>query len=261
MERNEGRGRVAVVTGGASGIGLATAGVLVRRGWRVVVSDIDAQANREAAASIGAEAEPFDVVDEIATEDALRCIEARLGPIEALVANAGIIQSGGRPEDLSLQEFDRVIAVDVRGVYVSCVAAGTRMIKRGRGGIVITGSVTASRTAPLHAYAPSKAAVVHMASCLAAAWGRSGVRVNALSPGYVATPALNDVIKRGQRDPKLLTEGSALGRMVDPEEIGRGVAFLLSDDAGAITGINLPIDAGWLAGAHLTTYGGVPAAL
>jgi NAD(P)-dependent dehydrogenase (short-subunit alcohol dehydrogenase family) len=258
MERNDGRGRTALVTGGASGIGLATAGVLVRRGWRVVVSDINAQANREAAASIGAEAEPFDVVDEIATENAFRTIEARLGPIEALVANVGVIQSGGRPEDRSLKEFDRVIAVNLRGVYISCVAAGTRMIKRGHGGIVITGSVTASRTAPLHAYAPSKAAVVHMASCLAAAWGRSGVRVNALSPGYVATPALNDVIKRGQRDPMLLTEGSALGRMVDPEEIGRGVAFLLSDDAAAITGINLPIDAGWLAGAHLTTYGGVP---
>jgi NAD(P)-dependent dehydrogenase (short-subunit alcohol dehydrogenase family) len=100
------------------------------------------------------------------------------------------------------------------------------MIERGRGGIVITGSITASRTAPLHAYAPAKAAAVHMASCLAAAWGRSGVRVNALSPGYVATPALKVTIERGQRDPKLLIGGAALGRMVDPDEIGRGVAFL-----------------------------------
>ena len=99
-----------------------------------------------------------------------------------------------------------------------------------------------------------------MASCLAAAWGRSGVRVNAISPGYVTTPALKAAIERGQRDPKLLADGAALGRMVDPDEIGRGVAFLLSDDASAITGINLTVDAGWLAGAHLTTYGGVPPA-
>jgi NAD(P)-dependent dehydrogenase (short-subunit alcohol dehydrogenase family) len=256
MKRDDGRGRVALVTGGASGIGLATAGVLIERGWRVVISD----ANRDAAARIGAEPVPFDVTDEHATGAAVADIEARLGPVEALFANAGVIQSGGRAENLPLAEFDRVIAANLRGVYVSCLAAGQRMIKRGRGGIVMTGSVTAWRTAPLHAYAPSKAAVVHMAACLAADWGRSGVRVNAVSPGYVGTPPVLANIGRGTRDPKLLIDGAALGRMVEPEEIGRGVAFLLSDDASAVTGINLPIDAGWLAGAHLTTYGGVPPA-
>ncbi len=260
MKRNEGRDRIAVVTGGASGIGLATAGVLIERGWRVVISDINAKANDESAAKIGANSVPFDVTDEQATEAAFADIEDRLGPVEALFANAGVIQSGGRAEDLPLAEFDKVIAANLRGVYVSCLAAGKRMIKRGKGGIVITGSVTASRTAPLHAYAPSKAAVVHLAACLAADWGRSGVRVNAVSPGYVATPPLMAVIERGMRDPKLLIEGSALGRIIEPDEIGRGVAFLLSDDASAITGINLPIDAGWLAASHLTTYGGVPAA-
>ncbi|GJD53236.1 4-formylbenzenesulfonate dehydrogenase TsaC1/TsaC2 [Methylobacterium crusticola] len=257
MERDEGRGRVAVVTGGASGIGLATAGVLAARGWRVVISDLDADACAAAAGPIKAEPVAFDVVDEAATQAALDAIEARLGPVEALMANAGLIQPGGRPEERPLAEFDRIIAVNLRGVYVSCLAAGTRMARRGAGGIVITGSVTASRTAPLHAYAPSKAAVVHMAACLAAEWGRSGVRVNAVSPGYVATPPLRAAMERGQRDPRLLTEAAALGRMVEPEEVGRGVAFLLSDDAAAITGINLPVDAGWLAGAHLSTYGGV----
>lgn len=260
MQRNEGRGRVAVVTGGASGIGLATARILVERGWRVVVSDVDEEGNAEAAAAIGAEAVPFDVASEGETEEAFARIEERLGPIEALFANAGVIQSGSRPEELPLAEFDRVIAVNLRGVYVSCISAGALMIRRRAGGIVVTGSVTATRTAPLHAYAPSKAAVVHMAACLAAEWGRSGVRVNAVSPGYVGTPPVLANIERGTRDPKLLIEGSALGRMVEPAEIGRGVAFLLSDDASAITGINLPIDAGWLAGAHLTTYGGVRAA-
>ena len=257
MERDEGRGRVALVTGGASGIGLATAGVLAARGWRVVIGDRDAARCDAAAAGIGVVSVPFDVVDEAATLAAIEGIEARLGPVEALMANAGLIQGGGRPEDLGLAEFDRIIAVNVRGVYVSCLEAGQRMARRGRGGIVITGSVTAWRTAPLHAYAPSKAAVVHMAACLAAEWGRSGVRVNAVSPGYVATPPLQAAIDSGRRDPALLTEGSALGRLVEADEIGRGVAFLLSDDAGAITGINLPIDAGWLAGANMSTYGGV----
>src|SRR4051794_27981309 len=90
LKRDEGRGRVAVVTGGASGIGLATAGVLIERGWKVVICDVNADANRDAAASIGAESVPFDVADEIATEAAFADIEARIGPIEALFANAGV---------------------------------------------------------------------------------------------------------------------------------------------------------------------------
>ncbi len=257
MERNEGLGRVAVVTGGASGIGLATARVLVDRGWRVVLSDINVEGCHDAAASIGAQSMPFDVAHESATEEAFAGIEQRFGPVEALFANAGLIQAGGRPEELPFAEFDRVIAVNLRGVYVSCVTAGALMVKRGRGGIVITGSVTATRSAPLHAYAPSKAAVVHMASCLAAEWGRSGIRVNAVSPGFVGTPPVLANIQNGKRDRRLLVEGSALGRLVEPVEIGRVVAFLLSDDASAITGINLPVDAGWLASSHLTTFGGV----
>jgi len=255
--RNEGRGRVALVTGAASGLGLATATVLAGRGWRVVVSDLEQSRCEAAAGPIGAQAMAFDVADEAATEAAFDAIEARFGPIEAVMANAGLIQPGGRPEDLPLAEFDRIMSVNLRGVYVSCLAAGRRMAPRGRGGIVVTGSVTATRTAPLAAYATSKAAVVHLAACLAAEWGRAGVRVNAVSPGFVATPPIQSAIQRGLRDPALLAEAAALGRMVEAEEIGRAVAFLLSDDASAITGINLPVDAGWLAGAHLTTYGGL----
>lgn len=260
MERDEGRGRVALVTGGASGIGLATAGVLAGRGWRVVIGDLDLDRTREAAGPIGAEAVAFDVSDAEATEAAVLDVEARFGAVEALMANAGLIQTPTRPEDYALADFDRIIAVNLRGVYVSCVAAGRRMAARGAGGIVVTGSVSAFRAVPLHAYGPAKAAVVHMATCLAAEWGRSGVRVNAVSPGFVATPPLQAAIQRGQRDPALLRETAAMGRLVEAEEIGRAVAFLLSDDASAITGIDLPVDAGWLAGSHMATYGGVRAA-
>ena len=255
--RDEGRGRVALVTGGASGIGLATATVLAGRGWHVVVADLDLDRCRAAADPIGGEAIAFDVSDEAATERAMTEIEARVGPVAALVANAGLIQPPTRPEDFALADFDRIIAVNLRGVYVSCVAAGRRMVARRAGGIVVTGSVSASRPLPLHAYAPAKAAVVHMAACLAAEWGRAGVRVNAVSPGFVGTPPLLAAIQRGQRDPALLRDATALGRMVEPVEIGHAVAFLLSDDANAITGIDLPVDAGWLVGAHQTTYGGV----
>ena len=260
MQKSEQSGSVVLVTGGASGIGLASAAILKTRGWQVVISDVDPGRTEAAASDLQVGWTTFDVSDEPATEKAFEHIESQFGPVEALVANAGLIQPGGLAEDLPLAEFDRIINVNLRGVYISCIAAGKRMVKRGAGGIVVTGSVTATRTAPLHAYAPAKAAVVHLASCLAAELGRSGVRVNAVSPGYVATPPVKAAIDRGLRDPALLRDASALGRLVEPEEIGKAVAFLLSEEASAVTGINLPVDAGWLASAHLTTYGGVRAA-
>ena len=257
MERDEGRGRIALVTGGASGIGLATAEILMARNWRVVIADRDAPRAEAEAVRLGADLAPFDVVDEAATRAALDEVEASIGPVEALFANAGVIQPGGRPEEQALTEFDRIVAVNLRGVYVSCLAAGQRMARRGAGGIVVTGSVTSMRNAPLHAYAPTKAAVVHLAAGLAAEWGRSGVRVNAVSPGFVATPPIQAAIDRGQRDPAQLRAAAAMGRMVEAAEIGRAVAFLLSDDASAITGVNLPVDCGWLAGAHMSTWDGI----
>ena len=113
---------------------------------------------------------------------------------------------------------------------------------------------------PLHAYAPAKAAVLSITQCLAAEWGRSGVRVNAISPGYTLTEALQAAIDRGDRNPEDLTSQSAMGRLVDPSEIADAAGFLLSDAARAITGINLPVDAGWLAGSTWMTYGGIPPA-
>lgn len=254
--RDRGRGRVALVTGGGSGIGEACAAVLAGDGWRVVVADRNAEAAAAVAAHIGGTALAFDVANAIETEAAAQECEAAIGPVAALVACAGVLQPPLPPEDLDLAAFDQVMAVNLRGTYLSCTAFGARMARRGSGAIVAIASITASRAVPLHAYAPSKAAVVHMSACLAAEWARSGVRVNAVSPGFVATPPLQAAIDRGQRDPGALAGAAAMGRLVKAEEVARAAAFLLSDEASAITGIDLPVDAGWLVGAHLGTYGG-----
>jgi len=105
-----------------------------------------------------------------------------------------------------------------------------------------------------HAWLPPRA---ECPECLAAEWGRSGVRVNAVSPGYTLTPALQSAIDKGQRDVSLLNENSALGRMVSTEEVARAVCFLASEDASAITGANLPVDCGWLVTPSWHTYGGL----
>jgi len=110
---------------------------------------------------------------------------------------------------------------------------------------------------PLHAYAPAKAAVIAMTECLAAEWGPAQVRVNAVSPGYTRTPALQNAIDKGERDVSALAGNSALGRLVEPTEIARAVTFLASPDAAAITGVNLPVDCGWLVAGSWHTYGGL----
>src|SRR5690606_32623590 len=157
------------------------------------------------------------------------------GPVSVLVNSAGIIQPKLPPERLDMSLWDKVVAVDQRGTYLCCAIYGARMATRGSGAIVNIASITGSRSVPLHAYAPAKAAVICMTQCLAAEWGRSGVRVNSVSPGYTLTPALQAAIERGDRNVDELANPTALGRMVEPREIADAVAFLSSAQAGAIT--------------------------
>ncbi len=147
--------------------------------------------------------------------------------------------------------------VDQRGTYLGAVVFGTRMAARRRGSIINIASIAGMRSMPLHAYAPAKAAVIAMTECLAAEWGPAQVRVNAVSPGYTRTPALQAAIDKGERDVSLLERSAALGRMVTPEDIARAVAFLAGPDAAAITGVNLPVDCGWLVAGSWQGYGGL----
>ncbi len=253
-------GRVAVVTGGASGIGAACVRRLAERGAGVAVVDIDETLARRVADETGGQhhaAFALDVRDADAVEALASRIEDTLGPVDVLVTSAGVIQMPQPPEELSLDDWDNVVAVDQRGVYLSCLAFGRRMAARGQGAIVNIASIAGMRSMPLHSYAPAKAAVISMTECLAAEWGRSGVRVNAVAPGYTRTPALQAAIDAGRRDPAALEQTSALGRMVEPDEIADAVAFLASEQARAITGVTLPVDAGWLVATPWHSYGGL----
>ncbi len=248
---------IAVVTGGASGIGAACCRVLAEGGAVVAVLDRDEARANAVAAEINGREWVADVGAEKAMEACAGAIEAAVGPVNILVNSAGVIQVPVAPEELAMSAWDDVVRIDQRGTYVASVAFGRRMATRGRGSIVNIASIAGMRSMPLHAYAPAKAAVIAMTECLAAEWGRSGVRVNAVSPGYTLTPALQAAIDKGERDVSALNDNSALGRMVTPEDVARAVAFLASDDASAVTGINLPIDCGWLVAPSWHTYGGI----
>lgn len=249
---------ITLVTGGASGIGAACVKHLIHIGHAVVVMDLPSSASNCDPLAKGFVA--CDVTDESALKAALVHIENTHGPVSCLVNSAGILQHRLPPDQLSMQEWEQVLNVDFRGTYLCCSIFGYAMVQRKHGAIVNLASIAGMRSNPLHAYAPAKAAVISMTAGLAAEWGRTGVRVNAVSPGYTRTEALQAAIDRGDRDPKDLMSQAAMGRLVEPHEVAVAVAFLLSPEATAITGINLPVDAGWLAGSTWQTYGGVPPA-
>lgn len=247
---------VAVVTGGASGIGLACCRELAQRGATIALMDRDQRAH-DVAKELGGRAWIVDIADDDAVERCAAQIESEFGAPEVLVNSAGIIQVPLPPEQLSMRVWDDVIRIDQRGAYVACVAFGKRMAARRRGSIINIASIAGMRSMPLHAYAPAKAAVISITECLAAEWGPAQVRVNAVAPGHTRTPALQDAIDKGERDVAMLENQNAFGRLVEPVEIARVVAFLASAEASAITGATIPVDCGWLVTPSWHGYGGL----
>lgn len=260
LENTEGRGRLAVVIGGGNGIGAATCALLYQRGWRVVVADIDLAAAESMARQCEGDAVKIDVLDAQSIAIAAAHIEARHGPIHAMVNSAAIFAPQMAPELMPMDTWDRIVQSGYRGTYVSNVEFGKRMAAQGAGAIVNISSMVGQRPNHGHAYYSAKAAVNMLTEGMAAEWGRSGVRVNAVSPGFVAVPRMVANIKEGKRYAVSPVEVSALGRLVEPSEVAESIAFLLSDKASAITGANLAVDAGVLASNGWVVHGGVPPA-
>jgi NAD(P)-dependent dehydrogenase (short-subunit alcohol dehydrogenase family) len=249
-------GRLAVVTGGASGIGRAAAGRFARDGARVVILDRDEAALPRVAADCGAIPIVLDVTDRTASVRAVEQIEAEHGPVAVLVTAAGVLEPPRPPERMSEQSWQRIFAVNLEGTRIACEIVGARMAARGRGSIVTVASIAALEPGPLVIYGPAKAAVVALTKALAGAWGRRGVRVNAVAPGYVRTPALELGFKVGVVEEGRLAASTALGRLATADEVAEAIAFLASDAAAAITGAVVPVDAGHLLAGGWAPYGG-----
>jgi NAD(P)-dependent dehydrogenase (short-subunit alcohol dehydrogenase family) len=256
----EGQGRRVVVLGGANGIGAATSRLLHARGWRVLVADIDAGAARALADECDGVSAAVDVLDATSIARCADLADGEHGPLYGLVNAAAIFQPQIKPEDLPLETWERIVDIGYRGTYVSCVEFGKRMARHGAGSIVNISSMVGQRPNHGHAYYSAKAAVNMLTEGMAGEWGRSGVRVNAVSPGYVAVPRMVANIAEGRRYAVSPAEVSALGRLVEPAEVAEAIAFLLSDRASAITGANLNVDAGVLATNGWVVHGGVPPA-
>lgn len=247
---------VGVVIGGGNGIGAATCRLMASRGWKVAVVDLSQQAADGVAQECGGRGYSVDVCDVAALEKLAADIQRDLGEANALVVSSGAFQDRLAPDALPLETYRKVLQVNIEGTFTANRVFGTRMALAGRGSIVNIASVSGRGSSPQHAYGPSKAAIINLSAGLAGQWGRQGVRVNSISPGLTLTPRIVARAKtRWASDPD---QHMALGRRVQPEEVAEAIEFLASDRASAITGIDLPVDAGWLAASTWELYGGVP---
>ena len=249
MKRLE--GRVALVTGAASGIGRATAHRLASEGAIVVVSDLQDEAGEQAAAELrGAGGEALfvhlDVTDENGWAGAVERVLAERGSLGILVNNAGLGDLAPI-EETTLSDWERTVAIDQTGVFLGMKSCGDALKASGHGSVINISSIfgTSGGFGTSPAYHAAKGAVRTLTKNVALHWATEGVRVNSIHPGFIRTPILDQA--RGTEVWDAMTTLTPMGRLGEPEEIAAAVAYLASDDASFVTGLELYVDGGYIA--------------
>ena len=246
-------GRTCVVTGASRGLGRAIALRMAQEGCDVVVNY---NTRAEEAAESAAEIEELNRRALVMKGDVSRKADVELlaqraledfGKVDILVNNAGVFMV--KPSlELTEDEWDRTIDVNLKGVFLCSQIIGKAMIERRTGVIINISSVVASASFPNRAaYCAAKAGVVSLTKTLAIEWAQYNVRVNCVAPAYVETERIRDEVRAGIRDISRIVERTPMRRLGYPREVANVVAFLASDDACFVTGETLPVDGGWLA--------------
>lgn len=247
-------GKVALVTGGVSGIGAAVTKRLLNEGATVVAIDVaEARVNefREQNAYASLDARRIDVTDSEAITALVGDIADHYGRLDVVVANAGVV-GAGRLGDITDAEWARVLNVDLNGVFHVIRAALPQLVDS-RGSIVVTASISGLRgDYAMAAYDTAKGAVTNLTRSVAVDYGQSGVRANAVAPGIIATPMSVPILETQQEIWELYKERVPSGRVGSPEDVAAAILFLASDDAAYVNGVILPVDGG------LTAWSGQP---
>lgn len=239
-------GKIAIVTGGASGIGAAISRAFIAKGAKVAVLDISADIAKAKAAELGENAKPFvcDVSSQQSVNDAIVAVNDEFGAIDIAVNSAGVVYLAPA-EEISLDEWDKTISINLKGSFLVTQAVGRAMIAAGKGGKIINLASQAGTVAIEEhvAYCASKFGVIGMSKTFAAEWGKHGICVNTLSPTIVLTE-LGKKAWAGEKG-EAAKKRIPAGRFAYPEEIAAAAVFLASAGADMITGADLLIDGGY----------------
>jgi NAD(P)-dependent dehydrogenase (short-subunit alcohol dehydrogenase family) len=248
------KNKTAIVTGAASGIGRATAELFAREGARLVINDVNAARLSEIAAGItAAGGEVVALAGDVSSETDVKALVAQAvetyGRLDIAVANAGIIPLGDVFE-IDVDAWDRVMAIDGRGMFLTCKYAIEAMLKTGGGAIVCTSSISGEAGQKRQAaYGPAKFVASGLTKHLAIEWADRGIRVNAVAPGTINTERVQQLADEpgGPEYLDVMKAQHPVGRIGEPIEVAQAILFLASDDASFITGVVLPVDGGYLA--------------
>jgi NAD(P)-dependent dehydrogenase (short-subunit alcohol dehydrogenase family) len=246
-------GRVALVTGGGSGIGRVIAQRFAAEGARVAVVDWHDDRARAVSSELrGSRPIRADVSSRSDVEAMAATVRSRLGPIDVLVNNAAIAD-GDDVLEMDETTWDRDVGVVLKSVFLCSKAVLPGMIERGRGAIVNIASVNALSALGNEAYSAAKAGVINLTQGIAVRYGAHGVRCNAVAPGTIRTPIWQERLERDPAVFERLARWYPLGRVGEPEDVANAVLFLASDEASWITGTVLTVDGGLLAGSYRMT--------
>ncbi|MBV1918245.1 MAG: SDR family oxidoreductase [Sphingomonadaceae bacterium] len=239
--------KVAIVTGAAGGIGIATAQRLARDGFRVVLSDIAEEPARQVADELGGIFQPADVTNESDVAALVDCAISKFGRLDVMINNAGQAGAVGHITDITAENWSRTIAIILDSVFYGIKHAARAMIAGGRSGSILsTTSISAQRAVGGHPYIAAKHALIGLTRSAANDLAPHGIRVNGVAPGYVLTPMTVDMFGGEEAARDVLAGRSALPSIIEPGDIADAFGFLASDGARAITGQQLTVDAGFL---------------
>lgn len=244
------KNRVVLVTGGASGLGWATAQAFSAAGARVVIADLSGSEAERKAAELGAGHSGLacDVSDEQAVEGMVSRVVEHRGGIDVVVNSAGIPDTFRPTVEQEVSQFRKLVDVHLTGTYMVSRAAAVHMLRQRRGVVLNISSIAGVLgLTPRNAYSAAKAGISMLTRTMGCEWIAKGVRVNAIAPGYMMTPFLQQLIDEGKLDEKRIFRRTPAGRFGSAKHIADAMLFLASDSAEFITGVTLPVDGGYMA--------------